>query len=364
MAKHETNDEVGLRSAEKVCVRAYNYIAGHIMARKQEDYERAGNTRVAHYQTHVALCAKRGTAPPGEDPRAPIKPQLPTLSVAGAEVSPGEMMNWAMCWHISSIREVAIAATDTPMGVSSTDDVPQLVAVKRAAAKQRFDVIRGHVEYSLSPIDKVSDVPTHAFFFDQRDRAEDIMNLVGWIQKITIQKCADQHDTRRFVASRFRPEIAGSPPRDLPGMLLWVLHYNRICGHTPEFSTKWGVEMGLAQFAIGQVRFGIKGALPSEVHDKIAQLMLKDELMSNGKGPNSPSPAFSMAEFQNSGSIVHLFAGSELCIYSPGNRKYKADHDKKTVWNLPDVCNNVTYPGRGTASGVARATVPIIGFGT
>ena len=93
MAKHTTHDEVGLRRAERVCIRAYNYIAGHIMAMKNEDYERARITRVAHYQAHVALCAKRGTAPPGEDPRAPIKPQIPTPAVAGAEVSPGGMMN-------------------------------------------------------------------------------------------------------------------------------------------------------------------------------------------------------------------------------------------------------------------------------
>ena len=98
----------------------------------------------------------------------------------------------------------------------------------------------------MSPIDQVVDVPTRAFLYDQRDRAEVLMSGVGWIQKLMIQWSADQHDTRRFLAAKLDPDVAGAPPRDLPEMLLWTHHFNRICGHDPEIGPKWSVEMGLA----------------------------------------------------------------------------------------------------------------------
>ena len=346
LAKMMTHEEVDQRKAERVCIRAYHYIAGHLMAMHHEDYEKARVARVAHYQAHVALWAKKGTAPPGEDTRSPIQPHFPTSMTGGPVVSPVEMTGWAMCWHVAAVRARAIAATDTPMGVSSTDDVPQQVVVQRAAAKHRFEVIRRHVEYYISPIDLVVDVPTHAFMYDQRDRAEDLMGGVGWIQKLMIQWAADQQDTRRFLAAKLDPDVAGAPHRDLPEMLLWMHHFNRICGHDPDLGPKWIVELGLAPFSIGEMRFGITGALPAEAHETIAKLMLKEQLLSNGKGPNSPSPAFSMLEFMNGGAVVHMLMGSEFCIYEDGNRRYKRDLYMKTVHNFPDVCNGVGYPGR------------------
>ena len=84
--------------------------------------------------------------------------------------------------------------------------------------------------------------------------------------------------------------------------------------------------------------------------------MLRGELMANGKGPNSASPAFSMSEFQNDGSIVHTFGGSELCICEDGNWKFRADYDKKTVYNLL-VIMSTTQGALVIVPDVAPATV-------
>ena len=341
-----TIDQAEFARAEKICIRAYNYLAGHIMAKKEDDYEKARCMRLALSKEHAVKRAKKGTAPPSEDPRTPIAPLLPTPAVAGAEVSVVEMMNWCMLWHVSSVKDMAFAATDTVVGVCSTEDVPHSVVQQRAATKRRFEFIRRHVEHAISPIDRVIDVPTRAYYYDQRERAEDLENQVGWIQRMTIQKCADQHDTRRFFAAGLSAEVAGTPTRDMPEMLLWMHHFNRLLGLKPEFDVKWGIEMGLANSAVGKVRFDLESALPAEAHEKLAQMMLRGKLMANGKGPSSVLPAFAMSEFQSEGSTVHAFGGSELCVYADGNRKFKADHHKKTVFNLPDICNSVDLPGR------------------
>ena len=87
MAKWAGHSESDQLRAEKMCVKAYHYIAGHIMAMHQEDYEKARVARVICYQAHVESCAKRGTAPPGEDNRQPIQPYLSTTATEGTVVS-------------------------------------------------------------------------------------------------------------------------------------------------------------------------------------------------------------------------------------------------------------------------------------
>ena len=74
MAKMRTQTVPEVKRAEKVCIRAYHYLASHIMAKHEDDYEQARRARVAAYKVHVDKCAKKGTAPASEDPRVPIAP--------------------------------------------------------------------------------------------------------------------------------------------------------------------------------------------------------------------------------------------------------------------------------------------------
>ena len=48
MTKMRTNTVAEFKRAEKVCIRAFHYLAGHIMAKKEDDYEKARCARIAH----------------------------------------------------------------------------------------------------------------------------------------------------------------------------------------------------------------------------------------------------------------------------------------------------------------------------